>query len=211
MLIHPRSKRRMLRLALRSRLLASGFVLCVLASGASAQDVEQPDAASARIRWGLALGGGPMVGGYSGGAGGIEGRIGAQLSPMFAVYAQPLLLLGAGLSASAHGASATGLAVAGVGVLADLTLADLFYLAAGPEVLLGVIGTGAASVQGAESSASASAATGPFFGITARAGFAFGSKRPSRRKAFTVGLNLHAIFAGDVAVLPLITLGFEAF
>jgi hypothetical protein len=148
------------------------------------------------------------MGGYSGGAGGIDARFGWQLNPLLGVYAQPIALLGAGASANVNGASATGLALAGFGALADATLADLFYVAAGPEVLFGAVGSGSSSSNGGSSG---SGATGPFFSVAARAGFAFGSMRPTRRKAFTVGLDLHVIFAGDVALLPLIALGYEAF
>jgi hypothetical protein len=161
-----------------------------------------------RFRWGISAAGGPMLGAYSGGAGGIDARLGWQLNDMLGVYGQPILLLGAGASANATGASATGLGLYGLGAMADATLADLFYVAAGPELLFGAVGTAAASAGG---SASASASTGPFFSIAARAGFAFGSKRPDRRKAFTLGLDMHTVFAGGAAILPLISLGYEAY
>ena len=171
-----------------------------------AQPFEEPS--ESRFRWGIAANGGPMLGAYSGGAGGLDARLGMQLSSMLGVYAQPLLLVGAGASADANGASATGLALYGVGAIVDATLADLFYVAGGPELLLGGVGTASASSTG---SGSASAASGTFFSLAGRTGFAFGSKRPERRKAFTLGLDMHVVFAGGTAFLPMVALGYEAF
>src|SRR5262245_41190733 len=150
----------------------------LIASPALAQEDATEEPSTSRFRWGVSAAGGPMMGGYEGGAGGLDARFGWQFDSMFAVYAQPALLLGAGASASVEGASATGLALYGMGVLADVTLIDLFYVGAGPELLLGAIGEASASASTTGTSASASGATGPFFSIAARAGFAFGSKRP---------------------------------
>jgi hypothetical protein len=168
--------------------------------------IEEPS--ESRFRWGISAAGGPMLGAYSGGAGGIDARFGMQMSQLLGLYAQPILLAGAGVSADAKGASATGLALYGIGAMVDTTLANLFYVAGGPELLFGGVGSAAASANGASS---ASASTGPFFSLAARTGFAFGSARPDRRKAFTVGLDMHLVFAGGVAVLPMLGLGYEAF
>jgi hypothetical protein len=148
------------------------------------------------------------MGGYSGGAGGIDARFGMQLDPMFAVYGQPILLAGAGAQADLEGASATALALYGVGALADLTLIDMFYVAAGPELLFG--GMGEAEVT-TGATARAEASTGPFFGLALRTGFAFGSVGPERRQAFTVGLDMHVVLANEAAILPLIALGYESY
>jgi hypothetical protein len=182
-------------------------------SGAEGQPAtELPDAMEepsvSRFRWGIAANGGPMMGAYSGGAGGLDARFGMQLSSLLGLYAQPRLLVGAGASADAGGASATGLALYGVGAMVDATLADLFYVAGGPEVLIGGVGTAAASSGG---SSSASASSGAFFSMAGRTGFAFGSKRPERRKAFTLGLDMHVLFAGGATFLPMVALGYEAF
>src|SRR5215510_1504501 len=40
------------------------------------------EASESRFRWGISAAGGPMVGAYSGGAGGIDARFGMQLSNM---------------------------------------------------------------------------------------------------------------------------------
>lgn len=160
-----------------------------------------------RFRWGISGAGGPLMGGYSGGAGGITTRFGWQLDSMLGFYGEPLLLLGAGASADIEGASATGIALYGLGAMADITLGDFFYIAAGPEVLLGAIGEASAGGM----TASAEAATGPFFSLATRAGFALGSVRPNRRSAFTIGLDMHVVLAEEVAIMPLIALGYEAF
>lgn len=57
-----------------------------------------------RFPWGFSGMGGPLTGGYTGGAGGVDARFGAQLSETPGIYGQPVLLLGAGAAASATGA-----------------------------------------------------------------------------------------------------------
>ena len=161
-----------------------------------------------RCRWGIAANGGPMMGAYSGGAGGLDARFGMQLSSLLGLYAQPRLVVGAGASSDAQGASATGLAMYGMGAMVDATMLDMFYVAGGPEVLVGGIGSASASTTGASS---ASASSGAFFSVASRAGVAFGSTRPDRRKAFTLGLDMHLLFANGTTFLPMVALGYEAF
>lgn len=178
----------------------------------TAADSDIPDVmdepSTSRFRWGVAANGGPMMGAYSGGAGGVDARLGMQMSSMLGLYAQPLVLVGAGASADANGASATGLALYGVGAIVDATLADMFYVAGGPELLMGGVGTASGSSGG---NASASSTTGAFFSVAGRAGVAFGSKRPERRKAFTLGVDMHMVFAGGATFMPMVALGYEAF
>jgi hypothetical protein len=176
-------------------------------TGESAEGTAEAAPSESRFRWGISGAGGPLMGGYSGGAGGIDARFGMQLDSLLGIYAQPMLLLGAGVTADAEGASASGVALYGVGVLADVTLADLFYAGLGPELLLGAI----AEAEANSTTSSASGATGPFFSLALRTGFAFGSVRPTRRHAFTVGLDMHMVFANELAVMPLVALGYEAF
>jgi len=164
-----------------------------------------------RFRWGISGAGGPLMGGYSGGAGGITTRFGYQVDSLLGFYGEPLLLVGAGASADVEGASATGIALYGLGAMADITLGNFFYLAAGPEVLLGAIGEATAAAGTGTGTASAEAATGPFFSLGTRAGFALGSVSPTRRSAFTIGLDMHVVFADEVAIMPLIALGYESF
>ena len=168
--------------------------------------MEEPEVS--RFRWGIAANGGPMVGSYSGGAGGIDARFGMQLSSLLGLYAQPRLLLGAAASSSATGASASGLALYGMGAMVDATLADMFYFAGGPEVLIGGMASASASSNGTTSE---SATSGAFFSVAGRAGIALGSARPDRRKAFTLGLDMHVLFADGTTVFPMIGLGYESF
>lgn len=165
------------------------------------------DGSLSRFRWGINALGGPLMGGYKGGAGGIAARFGWQLDSLLGIYAQPVFLVGAGATASSNGASATGMALFGGGVLGDLTFGDFYYIALGPEVLFGGIGEASASTN----SASASGSTGPYFSVDFRTGFALGSKHPDRRNAFIIGLDMHVVFAGKVALLPMVSLGYEAF
>lgn len=169
-----------------------------------------------RFRWGISgFGGKYFVNGTGGGIGGIDARFGVQIDNMIGVYGSPILLLGAGaaVSNSATGASTSVSAVAlyGIGALADFTFSDMFFVAAGPELLRGAAAQAATQADANGASASASGEAGTFFGIEARAGLALGSIKPNKRKAFTIGLDLHAIFTSKVTVVPLLALGYDMF
>lgn len=178
------------------------------AAGSTQADAD-PDAQKARFRWGISGMGGPYFqGGNSGGAGGVDVRLGVQLTDKFAVYGQPAAIIGGGASAGAGGTKASGIVMGSFGALADLTLADLFYVAAGPELVTGTVGS--TSVSG--TSAGAAAAAGTFFSVTARVGLALGSAKPDRRKAFTIGGDFRVVFTpGAATVIPFVALGYEAF
>jgi hypothetical protein len=149
-----------------------------------------------------------MLGVFSGGAGGVDLRFGWQLNNSYGVYAQPIFVVAAGASSNASGGSASAAALAGAGALFEWNPIDLVYLGAGLEFLTG--GFGSASVDA--NTASATAATGPFFSVPLRAGLALGSNQPNRRKAFTIGLDGHIIITGaGPVILPLIALGYDAF
>jgi hypothetical protein len=188
-----------------------GNVASPAAAGATPQPAEAPakaDEEATRFRWGISGYGGPLAGGLSGGAGGIDARFGAQITKMFGIYGQPVLLVGAGANASVNGASASAIGLYGVGALGEVSLADLFYIAVGPEVLLGGMASSSVTTTGA----AAAASTGPYLSVTARAGLALGSMKPQRRKAFTIGLDLRTIFnPGDPVVVPCLALGYDAF
>lgn len=166
-----------------------------------------PEAYLPRFRWGISFMGGPLAGGYTGGVGGLDLRFGAQMTDMIGIYGQPVLMFGAGAQANAKGASATGLAVTGVDALVDFNFVDTIYVAAGPGLLYG--GVGSSSVS--QNSASAKASAGAFFSLAARAGVVLGPKKPEKRKGFQLGVDMHVIFAGDVVITPLVALGFETF
>ena len=160
-----------------------------------------------RFRWGFTAGGGPLTGGYSGGAGGMDARFGMQLTPLLGVYAQPILMIGGGSVADAQGVSATGLVLPGVGVLADLTLADMVFVAAGPQILFGEIGNPEATTA----TGSAAGANGPFLSVAARAGIVLGSRSSEGRSGFSLGLDMHVVMAKEVAILPMVFLGYERY
>jgi hypothetical protein len=179
------------------------------AAAAPAPTAGQPEETPGRFRWGISALGGPyFYNGASGGLGGVDVRIGYQLNGDLAIYGQPSLMIGGGAKAGASGASASALAFYGIAALADYTLADMVYLAAGPEILAG--GTGASEVS--TTGGKASASSGAFFSVAARAGLALGSKKPERRKAFTIGLDFHCTFVtGGPLIVPAVALGYEAF
>jgi hypothetical protein len=139
-----------------------------------------------RWRWGVSGLGGPFyAGSETGGFGGIAARTGLQAGNAIAIYVQPFALLGRGTSSGLA-------AAAGIGVLADVTIADLVYLAVGPE-LFGV-------------------SDGPRVSFVSRAGIALGSTKPDRRSALVIGLDLRLVATpGGPASIPLLSVGYEAF
>ena len=183
-------------------------------STAAEPEAEQSESTS-RFRWGVSGFGGPLLLAYTGGGFGVDARFGVQLNQTLAIYGQPVLAVAvAGASSSSSSGASASTSVAGLyglGAMVDATLGDLFYVAGGPELLLGGIGSASVSVNGQNAASTVEAKTGPFFSIATRAGFAFGSKRPDRRKGFTIGLDMRLLFAGDAVLLPLIALGYEAF
>lgn len=170
-----------------------------------------------RFRWGIsAFGGRYFVNQTGGGIGGVDARFGAQINRMIGVYGSPILMIGAGASAktSAGGTASTSVsavALYGIGALVDFTFADLVYVAIGPELLRGAAAAAAQEVSSTGASQSASGEAGTFFGVWTRAGFAFGSMKPNKRKAFTIGLDLHTIFTSKTTIAPMLALGYDAF
>ena len=163
-----------------------------------------------RFRWGITPMGGAMFGGVSGGAGGLDARFGAQISNMLGVYAQPSLIIGVGTASNDNGAGGSVLALYGVGALADFTFGDTFYVAAGPELLSGGLASTSTTANGVTTSSQA--VSGTFFSIPIRAGVVLGSKKPDRRKGFTIGLDMRTIFTpGSATVIPMLALGYESF
>lgn len=199
-----------------------GLVACALlalTTPALAQEGEgTPEDAGAsegaeesRFRWGITLGGGPMVGGYTGFGLGISGRVGMQIDPMFGVYAQPIALAAIGAQAGFDNAEVTAAGLVGVGVLADITLGDIFFIAAGPQVLTGGVGSSGVVSNADGTTTTIEASTGPFFGVATRAGVVLGSKKPTRRSGFSIGVNMPIVFAGEAVILPMVFIGYERF
>jgi hypothetical protein len=173
------------------------------------------DPNATRFRWGISgVGGKYFVSGLSGSIYGIETRFGAQINSDIGIYAAPILLVGAGIEASsntttgASSAKTSAIALYGVSAIVDYTVADIFFVGAGPELIAGA--GGAASVK-SDGTTSESAEAGTFFGVGARTGLAFGSMQPARRKAFTIGVHVHTVFMHKTTLIPLLSLGYDAF
>ena len=125
---------------------------------------------------------------------GIQGRLGAQIIDEFGIYATPGFQLGA----STEGA----LARVSIGVIPELTLGDLWFIGAGPEVFAAAGIDDELDVFGGAY----------LIAARLRTGFAFGSKRPGRRHAFTLAFDGHVDFYdGKVGVAPTVALGYDAF
>lgn len=164
-----------------------------------------------RFRWGIwAIGGPYFYAGSGGGVGGVNVRLGVQINEMFGVYGQPIGILGGGASVSAGGAaSASAVVVGGFSGMADLTLGNLFFIAAGPELLAGAAG----AARAASGMTKAQGAEGVFFSIAGRMGLALGNTHdPKQRRAFTFGLDFHLILTPtDPVIAPMIGLGYDQF
>lgn len=165
-----------------------------------------------RFRWGIwAIGGPYFYGGAGGGAGGINVRLGVAINELFSVYGQATGLLGGGggVSLATGTTSASALVAANVAAMADLTLGNLFFIAAGPELVSGVVG----STRIDPKTSKEQGAAGAFFGITARTGLALGNTHdPRQRRAFTFGLHMEIILTPfDPIIAPMIGLGYDQF
>lgn len=196
-----------------------------------------------RVRWGLSVNLGwnfpsPAF------VGGVEGHIGWQFSRLFAAYAILGTHFGLGFNASVAGSAATGgITAFGAyygGAIAELMLADMFYVGGG--ALLGSGGYGGVQVgvdttQGAaRQQVSVLAQNGFMFGFDARLGLNFGRVKPGsfRRGGFNLGLDVMAILRPNTvvatqtademgnfgvavstntltaSVIPMLTLGYDA-
>lgn len=169
---------------------------------------------------------------------GLEGRVGYQFSPLFAVYGDigGVGGFGIGASASSSGASATVSLTSfwHLGVNAELTLGDHFYVAAGPHFASAAWGTITATGGTSGGSGSLGAAYGPMPALDVRLGFMTGAKRPGGgRRGFSIGLDAMTLFAFNgitatasgndmgggasierrglvVGIAPTLTLGFDS-
>lgn len=125
---------------------------------------------------------------------GLQGRLGVQFRDWIGLYAAPSFQFGVG-EWDVMGRIA-------LGVVPEFTISDLFFFGAGPELFAAGGATDEHGVFG----------TAANIGILGRAGFAFGSKRPGRRHAFTLAGDMRVDFyAHDVGVAPTLSLGYDAF
>jgi len=135
-------------------------------------------------------------------------------SPRWPVETTPITIpnpiLGGGASVSAGGASASAsaLVAAGLAAMADVTLGNIFFIAAGPELLAGAVGSARVDPK----TMKAQGSEGAYFSIAARTGLAFGSMTPKQRRAFTFGLDFRVILTPfDPVIVPMLGLGYDQF
>jgi hypothetical protein len=167
-----------------------------------------------RFRWGVWFEGGPyFYGSSTGGAGGTNVRMGVQVNEMLGFYGQAIGVLGGGASVKPTGTTpainASAFVGAGFAAMADLTLGNLFFIAAGPELMAGIIGADRQDPKTLKTEAAA----GAFFSIAARMGLALGNTtNPKQRRAFTFGLDFHMVLTPfDPVIAPMIALGYDQF
>lgn len=176
------------------------MIVALWSATASAQDAAAPSAPdSTRFRGGIALSGGLELvsddfdNSVSGLMFGVDGRIGVQLNNLLGFYAQPHLSFGSLSSTGAGGLSGlTGTFT--VAAMAEVTLADRFFVGAG-------FGYGVLNNP-----------SGPM--LQARVGGypLMGRGEGARRKGLMVGIDLRTIFAsGLTGILVLGSVGYEAF
>ena len=173
----------------------------VLTTPARAEDVS---VTFPRLRWGVSAVGGPYVvapTSDSGGLGGVSGRIGVQLTPYFAMYAQATTLVGGGVTIFSNDLSATiSTAVIATAMFAPAAEVDVgfLYVALAPELVFAA-------------SAGTISASGTFFGVEGRVGLWASSNAPrARRRGVSLGLDLHATFLPTTVMLvPLLSLGID--
>lgn len=161
-----------------------------------------------RFRWGVSvnLGWNIPTPAFVGGA---EVHLGWQVSRMFALYGIIGTHFGLGFNASVTGSSAKGgITAFGAyygGAIAELMLADIFYVGGG-----GLLGSGGyGGIQAGANSSGAQqvqvlAQGGFMFGLDARLGLNLGRPHPApsfRRGGFNIGIDVMAIFRPNTVVV----------
>lgn len=186
--------------------------------------VESPEYRDhARFRFGIEIGGGYMfaassLGAARGGAWNAFGlRLGVQINNPWAVYLQSSLPIGFAGGLTRDGDVLGGAAIASTNaIMAEYTLGDILHLGLGPS-FDGVIGGICTELENGTTTQpsdkpSCIGTAGAAFGITGRIAATFGVARPSRRKAFSVGLDLHPSFTPAGAFFfTTLSLGYEAY
>jgi len=127
---------------------------------------------------------------------GLEGRLGAQFSDAFGLYAAPGFLSGA------DPVSGAGFARMQLGVVPELVVSDFVFLGLGPE-LQGVTGG-----EGLDDSIRGAVGLGGRF----RGGVAFGRRLREQRHALTLAFDLRVdAFSGALGFSPALALGYDAY
>lgn len=166
-------------------------------------------AAKTRFRIAFHLLGGPwLVPDRTGGAGGIGIQVGAQLNDLVGIYYSGTGAVGVAGSNDAAGVGSSAGAWVYNSVMADVTLARILQIGAGPS--LDTLAFGSADVKAA-GAAKAVALGGTFIGVQTRVGIALGNKKAGKEGHFMVGLEVHPTFAEVVPISALITIGGGSF
>lgn len=161
---------------------------------------------------------------------GVEGRLGAQINDLYAVYADFGAQAGLGSGIGDGGTSASigfGAAIF-ASALFEVTLADVWFIGAGPSLMYGAFGTFDLSTENSAVGEELSLFLGGLPGLKVRTGVGFGSDRPNRRKQFTLALQANIVFGQryrsdglvgftdnesigiGVGVIPMLALGYDA-
>jgi hypothetical protein len=153
-------------------------------------------ASHSRFRGGVsALFGSYWVDGRGVGALGLQGRLGAQVTDVFGVYATP------GLYSMPDYAN-DALTRLSLGAVFDATIAHRFYVGGGPELFRTFHASSRGPVVDDQR----------VFALRFRTGVAFGTVRPARRHAFTLGFDSTLDFYdGTLGIAPSLSLGYDAF
>lgn len=170
------------------------------ATPADAPLVDEEDPGG-RVRWGVSgnLGWHIPQSAFTFGA---EGRIGYQLSNMFSAYAVVggTVGLGFALNANIEGANVgvTALSYYYFGAIAEVMLADLFYVGGGPVLASGAfVGASGAGNSGGVAEVRTTVAAGLKPALDLRLGLGLGRTRPApsyRRGGFNLGLDALILF-----------------
>ena len=131
-------------------------------------------------------------------------RIGAQLGDYFALYYQAAGIVGGGVRLSIGGTGrSSGIFMHSSSAMAEVTLGDLFQLAAGPSLFAGARGlAGAAQEVGVYGG-----------GLSARAALSFGGGPEGQRSGFSLGVQTDAGWfdQGPPLFMVGVTAGWELF
>ncbi len=166
---------------------------------------------------------------------GADGRLGYQINDLRGVYggfgAMAGFGIGVGTSDNGGSASISAGAALALNAMFEVTLADIFFVGLGPQLMYGSFATASVFTAGTSAGTAASVFSGPLGGIKARIGVGFGANRPGRRKQFTLAIDGNLIFGErlvatedvsgsgaavtvsdgvGVGFLPMLSLGYDA-
>lgn len=156
-----------------------------------------------RLRLGFHANGGVLLGTTLGG-GGLSVRIGAQLTPLVAVYYQPSLYVFYGGGSKVGPIDPSMVTSIQNALLVSLTVHDAIELAAGPSS--DIVGYGGVVAVGAPSQpVGLNPAAGRYVGIETRLAWhvAVSKSKSWRRTSFTIGVNPHVSFVLGATLVAL--------